>query len=164
MVQSDTGQVVSGFRYSRKGVIVQFVEAEGVDQLGLVYIPHKLDGIDIKMERVGKRAFRGVGVEEVIICKGVREIGKECFAGCKRLKKISLPCTLELIEDDAFAGCDKLVELYIPDSVRSIGFGAFAYCNSLRNVSLPEGVSISGKGVFAKCGLKGDLIERRRRL
>lgn len=154
-------QVSGGYRYSRKGILVQFLEGDCLDQLGVIEIPHKLDGIDIPMERIGKRAFRGIGVEEVIFAKGVKEIGKECFSGCMRLKKVSLPCTLEVIEDDAFAGCVKLVEIYIPDSIKSIGFGAFAGCTSLRKVSLLEGVNIAGKGVFAKCGLCRDMIVRR---
>ena len=57
-------------------------------------------------------------IRELVIREGVDEIGIRAFAGCKNLKKISLPETLCRIDAYAFADCTLLDQVLIPEGVR----------------------------------------------
>lgn len=63
-------------------------------------------------------------------------IGKEAFAGCKKLERISFPGDCNLIIDDfAFFGCTNLSEVIFPTkkTVEKIGVCAFAGCKNLEH-------------------------------
>lgn len=65
---------------------------------------------------------------EYVIPEGVRVIGKHAFYCCDRFKKITLPCSLEKMENNPFSGCSKLSLVnnskayYIQDDVIYNGF------------------------------------------
>ena len=150
---------VSGrYRWRKDGVILQYLLDDDTAEQE-VSVPVRIDGRNIY--RLGRRAFKGCNIESVVIPAGVRELGKECFAGCKLLRSVTLPDTLVEIEDNAFKGCDKLVEVYLPDTVRELGFGAFSYCRSLQSISVPGAVLLAGKGIFMRSGLTSDRVYRR---
>ena len=53
------------------------------------------------------------------------------FEGCTALKQITLPGTLQTIQENAFKGCTALEEITIPSNVTAVGEGAFEGCTSL---------------------------------
>lgn len=57
-------------------------------------------------------------IRELVIREGVDEIGIRAFAGCRNLKKITLPETLCRIGAYAFAGCVLLDQVVVPENVR----------------------------------------------
>ena len=71
------------------------------------------------VEVIGKLAFRGSGLEEIILSESLREIEEEAFADCG-LEEIVLPESLREIGNRAFTGC-KLTRLDIPAGVQKIG-------------------------------------------
>jgi len=72
-------------------------------------------------------------IEEVIVPEGVKVING-LFYGCKNLKIVKLPETLEKIGDETFKKCKKLEEITIPNSVNTIGTYAFHHCTRLKKV------------------------------
>lgn len=56
------------------------------------------------------------------------------FIGCKNLKIVKLPCSINKIRCYAFSGCSSLKKVEIPSSVRIIDEYAFQNCNNLTNV------------------------------
>ena len=100
------------------------------------------------------------GVTQVVVPEGVTTISGTAFMECKMITDISLPSSLEQIEDGkwewqrrlgAFAGCSKLQNIALPEGVTSIGFLAFAECSSLEKITLPEGVTTIGAFAFDSC-------------
>ena len=59
----------------------------------------------------------------------VTSIGQYAFNDCNRLTGISLPNTLQTINEGAFYGCSSLASFSVPGSVTTIGFRAFDYCS-----------------------------------
>ena len=59
----------------------------------------------------------------------VTSIGQYAFTDCNRLTGISLPNTLQTINEGAFYGCSSLASFSVPGSVTTIGFRAFDYCS-----------------------------------
>ena len=64
---------------------------------------------------------------------GARGIADCAFAGCDKLKKVTLPTTVTIVPDGAFRGCG-FTELVIPMHITHIGKEAFAECNGLDGV------------------------------
>lgn len=109
------------------------------------------------VQTIGKDAFRNsVNLETVDLPAGsrsnLRTIESYAFAGCKKLKGITIPTSVQNIEAYAFYDCDALNEgfsfeegLLMNDSTTLIlGAYAFAECDALASVYIPNHVSIIG--------------------
>ena len=70
-------------------------------------------------------------IENVIIAKGITEIGDYAFCDCTSLKSITIPNSVKKIGDNAFGGCKALEVITIPRSVTYIGKSAFDYRDNL---------------------------------
>ena len=103
-------------------------------------------------------------IETLVIPEGVTSI--DGFHNSNFLKKIVLPSTLTIIEDNAFTDCIALQEVVLPEGLLSIGFQAFSGCSSLSRVwvagngatvgedgkfILPDTVKSLGGYAFARC-------------
>lgn len=71
--------------------------------------------------------------------EGVTSIETAAFGDCTRLKRITLPKSLEETDGWAFDGCSALEELFIPDGVQKIGPGAFQGCHALSRFTVSPG-------------------------
>ncbi|MDE7161148.1 MAG: leucine-rich repeat domain-containing protein, partial [Anaeroplasmataceae bacterium] len=96
-------------------------------------------------------------IEQIILPKELKFIGKYAFYGCWSLKGIDIPRGVEIIGDGAFqnsglefievwnsvigdhqfANCKRLHTVIVHDTVEEIGFGAFTGCTLLENLTLP---------------------------
>lgn len=77
-------------------------------------------------------------VPDTIDGKKVTAIGEKAFASvADTLKKVTLPETIEQIENQAFANCTLLSEINLPDSLTSIGVWAFDHCTDLKYLKIP---------------------------
>lgn len=79
--------------------------------------------------------------EKAVVGEGVTALGSNSFTRCGSLKSITLPQSLEKIEDYVFFSCEKLESIVIPRNTKQIGMGTFAYCNSLEKVVVESGNS-----------------------
>lgn len=66
--------------------------------------------------------------------KPVKRIGKKAFLSCKSLLKVSLPDTIDILEEWAFAYCSSLQYVVLPKKKMEYGKGVFSHCNSLREI------------------------------
>ena len=49
-----------------------------------------------------------MSLEAAFVPEGVASLEAEVFAGCSKLADVSLPSTLEYVDDSAFSGCTAL--------------------------------------------------------
>ena len=87
----------------------------------------------------------------VAVREGTVLIGNVAFAGCSKLRAVTLPSTVKHIGASAFSGCSSLTSITIPDSVMSIGEYAFYDCSALTSIVIPEGVTSIGERAFSGC-------------
>lgn len=80
----------------------------------------------------------------------VVKIANYAFSKQKKIKKVSLPDTIESIGGYAFTE-SSLTEIEIPSSVKEIGEYAFDDCKDLTKVEIPDGISKLSRHVFSKC-------------
>lgn len=89
-------------------------------------------------ERIGGRlvtaiapgAFAKAHMEEITLPKGLRDIGREAFRGCRALRCVRLPADLAEIGRDAFRACACLEDINLPAAVK-LGKRVFTGCRAL---------------------------------
>ena len=84
------------------------------------------------VERIGRGAFEGCRVGEVVLPQSLTRIEAETFSGCDRLTSICLPLALDTIKEEAFSGCSRLASVTFPASLKLIGEQAFYDCAGLQ--------------------------------
>ena len=93
---------------------------------------------------------RGKSDESYAVLEGTKIIGEGAF--CDTLvKHVSLPNTMEEVEERGFANCAALETLDFGEGITTIGAYAFSECTSLGAVELPDNVTFIGENSFRKC-------------
>ena len=81
----------------------------------------------------------------------VTRIGPAAISSCTGLTSVTIPNTVNSIDEYAFKNCTGLTSVTIPESVTSIGNGAFQNCTVLTSVTVPKSVTSIGNGAFSYC-------------
>lgn len=88
----------------------------------------------------------------LVIPKGVTEIGDGAFAACMKLTSVKIPDTVTSIGTHAFIGCAFMKTINIPNSVQTIGAWAFSSLSSISSITIPESVKSIGANAFMGFG------------
>lgn len=110
------------------------------------------DGVLVKY--LGKAAH-------VDIPFGVKVIGKEVFfrgfddsgKSNRFLTSVSMPDTVERIEETAFCNCVNLAQVELSEVLEYIGEWAFSGCKSLTTIGLPDSLQTIDMYAFSACSL-----------
>lgn len=120
---------------------------------GSVQIPEYVTfgGNTYTVTAIGRNAFDGSAVKEVIVGYFVQTIGEMAFAGCESLESIDISGGVKTIAGLAFWHCSKLVDAAIGENVETIGGGAFWSCVSLVEVTIPTNCKTIMEKAFWNC-------------
>ena len=106
----------------------------------------------------GNSVFAGnSNIKNIVVSKGVTNIGNKLFYHCANAETVSLPATLTSVGNAAFAQDDAvsnytagLTSVTIPQTVAEIQSYAF-YCTAITGIVVPANVKTFGKYVFSGC-------------
>lgn len=92
-------------------------------------------------------------LEEVFIPKHITEIPEDCFKFCISLRTFNLHEGLSAICVGAFRNCTSLAydTLTLPESLQNLEDSAFRYCDSIKKVKIPQGIRELSSAVFEGC-------------
>lgn len=99
------------------------------------------------IKTIGRACFAGTNVEEVVLPEGIETIDSDAFNFCTKLRKINFPETLKVIGHGAFKGCFFLETVILPKTMKEISDYAF-YEAGIKQLILPENVNFVGTEVF----------------
>ena len=163
-VENGTTTSSSGIRQEKNQVLTKFIgkglriTAYNGFETDRVIIPNEIDGQPVIS--IGEKVFLNSTISEVVLPKSIKAILGRAFSGCKNLKHIDLPETLEYLGSLCFAEssisemrfpnsmktipshccyrCHNLERIDFGSQVEQIEYGAFKECNLLRNILLPD--------------------------
>ena len=80
-------------------------------------------------------------------------IGEEAFGNNRNITSITIPDSIDTLEDGAFRSCSNLETVIFADTskITEIPHLAFYLCSSLQNVTIPEKVTTIGSQAFKGC-------------
>ena len=81
----------------------------------------------------------------------VTTVADECFENDLELTSVSLPNTVNEINNYAFYDCRKLTRVNIPDGVADINYCAFGSCFALQSITIPASVNWIAQNAFSGC-------------
>ncbi len=90
-----------------------------------------------------KKTIYAVPKDVIVICN-------EAFA-LSNLQNITLPSSLDIIEENAFYGCQKLKSIELPVGLEELNKGSFKACNALTEVTIPERITVIPEACFDDC-------------
>ena len=100
------------------------------------------------IKTIGRKCFAETDVEEIVLPEGIETIDSDAFNFCTKLRKINFPETLKVIGHGAFKGCFFLETVILPKTMKEISDYAF-YEAGIKQLILPENVNFVGTEVFA---------------
>ena len=151
---------VESSAFNGKKSLRRLILPEGLEGIGQsVFSGTRLKEITIpaNVGALGTSAFEGsdagpMPLEKVIFNGSkIMDIEPYTFKNCVKLKEITLPESLTVIDYCAFFGCSSLTKVVIPDNVFEIGKTAFYYCTSLTEATIGRSVRSIGEKCFDGC-------------
>ena len=116
-----------------------------------VTIPDEID--NKRVTKIGKEAFaKCTQLKRVSIGKYVSEIEENAFLNCTTLFRVTGGENISIIGDYAFSGCSALGNICLGYNVTKIGKEAFGGCSNLSSIYLPLSTAQVGDGAFLGCG------------
>lgn len=73
----------------------------------------------------------------------VTNIRSNAFAQCEKLSSVTLPDTLEALDNRVFYNCSSLDNIFLPDSLKRVGYDVFQGCPDNMVVQMNRGVDRS---------------------
>ncbi|MBO5946240.1 MAG: leucine-rich repeat protein [Clostridia bacterium] len=136
------------------GNMVQELVIDGVDTIA----PYAFEGCTsiIKLtlngvSSIGTRAFSECSYISKINLQNTKEIGKYAFYANTALDSLTLPPSLETLNEGAFKNCTRLSSVDVGDCLDVIGDSAFAGCHSIVHLEFGAALSLIDKDAFTGC-------------
>ena len=118
------------------------------DVKGNILVPSHLGGMPVR--KIGRYAFyECTNVVSVSVPDGITNVSASVFSGCRSLRHIELPQSIEVIGLAAFRDCRNLKSIVVPPNVKTIHPNTFLRCVNLTHVSLPMGLESVGGCAFS---------------
>ncbi len=128
-----------GIIFQAKGSNSVVIEKNTNPEVQTVTIPDTIEagGVKYKVTMLSSGAYAGCKkLKTVSLGKNVKTIGKGCFKNCTKLKKVSFPSNLKTISSGAFQNCRKLKSAALPAGTKAIGEKCFKNCKSMKTFTV----------------------------
>ena len=123
---------------------------------GSLVIPEQIDGKPVK--KIVSNAFNATNISEISLPNTLEIIEDETFAQSPRLVKINIGNGVTRIGRAAFRFCEQLEEITLSKNLQRIDGEAFEGCSRLKNITLPDSIKSIGQAAFVFCQSLEDVV------
>ncbi|MBO5372319.1 MAG: leucine-rich repeat protein [Lachnospiraceae bacterium] len=119
-------------------------------------IPEEIKGKTI--EFIDGQAFLGCrDIKTVSLPETIEGIYRKSFKDCSGLRSITIP-NAQFIDEEVFANCVSLESITLPDDLLMLGDRVFWNCEKLESITLPANIETLGEQVFLGCGSLKEIL------
>ncbi len=120
-------------------------------------MPYAFSSYEFNSEEEKQYEFWYPNLTSVTIPGSIELINQSAFSHCPNLNSVTLQNGVKNIAAWAFADCSGLTNITFPDSIGSIGMGAFSGCSSLTTLTIPGNVDYVGNMAVDGCSSLTDI-------
>lgn len=147
-VAQNDGSSLKYLKYQTDGNEIVITGCTAFDPVDIV-IPNLIDGKHVTKIKHG--AFHNCKIKTVTFPQHMELIERYAFQNCSNLKSVyNLSCD---IGEEAFSQCRNLSDLNFGTGVINIGSNAFSECNQINDINFNEGIIDIGPYAFSNCEL-----------
>ncbi len=106
------------------------------------------------VKEIKSHAFFGSGLKSITVPNSVELMEDGVFRSCQNLSSAKILSPITVIPSYTFSNCASLEEVEIPNHVVNIKERAFANCESLKTIDLPNSLIVVGPLSFGESGLE----------
>lgn len=96
-------------------------------------------------------SFDAINLTKVSLPNSLETLENMAFRGCDNLESIEFPDKPEFLPDTFFSGSNRLRFIKLPKNLKAIGLMAFHNCTSLVTIDIPDSVTTIEIGAFQGC-------------
>lgn len=122
-----------------------------------VLVPQEIEGYPVAIIYIAAFAFSEI--ESITLPDTVQTIQDQAFMSCSNLHTISLGKSVTVIGAEAFKNCTRLKNIQLPSGLQNIGTYAFFECKSLKEITIPKTVTEMGISAFYSSSLSSLTFE-----
>ncbi|MBQ7107327.1 MAG: leucine-rich repeat domain-containing protein [Clostridia bacterium] len=122
-----------------------------------VIVPQEIEGYPVTLIYISAFAFSEI--ESITLPDTVQTIQDRAFMSCSNLHTVNLGKSVTVIGAEAFKNCKKLENIKLPYGLQNIGTYAFFECKSLKEITIPKSVTEMGMGTFYSSSLSSITFE-----
>ena len=100
---------------------------------------------------IGKKAFEASKLENILLPKTLKKIGKSAFANNPYLVRVEFLPSMTKIKDGMFENCINLKDFKFSNTINKLGIGVFKNCRKMVQIDLPEHLKVIESYAFWKC-------------
>lgn len=100
---------------------------------------------------IGNYSLGDLVIPESYNDKPVLGIERHAFSGCMTITSVTIPDTMEFMDDHAFYYCENLTSIVIGNGIEILSQGVFNVCTNVSYISIGNNVKIIGDGAFGGC-------------
>ena len=100
---------------------------------------------------IGQYAFKSSAITSISLPSSLETIDNYVFDGCSALKNVAIQEGTTSIGQYAFQNCTALESISLPESLTSIAKYAYTGCTALKSITLPDALTSLGGHVFNGC-------------
>lgn len=126
-----------------------FRYTRGITSNEEVVIPSSYNGKNVIA--IGEKAFKNTKIKKVTLPETIESIKIDAFRNASNIESMTLPSSVVEIRANAFANMSNLTHITLPEGLKDIRGGAFAYDTNLTNVKLPSTLEYLGGSAFSHC-------------
>ena len=109
-----------------------------------------LDISGTNLTGIGTYAFEGMPIETIVLPKGLKEIREGAFYGCKSLRSLDIPASVETLGQWIVWDCNQLQTVTLHNGLKTLSANTFSNCG-ISSITIPSTVKEIPNQCFSTC-------------
>lgn len=125
-----------------------------------IIVPHYILGKPVRrLDGAFYTAGTGGGkLKKITLPESIEDIGAATFCFCVSLEEVNIPEGVTILQESSFMRCWNLETIELPSTLKRIEESTFFECYKLKEIKLPDSLEMIGDAAFGRCNSLKEII------